>query len=216
MIKIVSFIVNPLQENTFLLYDETLECVVVDAGFHYMDEIEEISSVIAENRLKPVKLINTHCHFDHIMGIEFMRAAYNIPFLIHEGDLFWVEEAVSQADFFGFSMDPVSAPDGFISGEEMVRFGNSALKVIHVPGHSPGHVVFYAEQEKFIIAGDVLFRGSIDRTDLPGGDYNTLIGGIRDKLFALPDDTVVYCGHGPETTIGFEKMNNPFLNQDVL
>lgn len=211
MIKVEKYIVNPLQENTYLLYDETRECIIIDAGFHYKDEKEEIISVISENRLKPVKLLNTHCHFDHIMGVEFMRSTYNIPFIIHVNDLFWVEKAVYQGELFGFNMKPVSPPDQFISDGETFRFGNSELSIIHVPGHSPGHIVFYAGQEKFIIAGDVLFYGSIGRTDLPGGDYSTLINAIRNKLFTLPDDTEVYCGHGPETNIGFEKMNNPFL-----
>ncbi len=211
MIKVEKYIVNPLQENTWLLYDETRECIIIDAGFHYKDEKEEILSVIAENSLKPVKLVNTHCHFDHMLGIEFMRNHYNLPFFVHKDDLFLVERAVAQGEMFGFSMKPVLPPDGFISGGETLKFGNSELSIIHVPGHSPGHVVFYAKHEKFLVAGDVLFYGSIGRTDLPGGDYNTLINAIRSELFILPDDTVVYCGHGPETTISFEKTNNPFL-----
>jgi hydroxyacylglutathione hydrolase len=211
MIKVEKYIVNPLQENTWLVYDDSLECIIIDAGFHYRDEKEEIVSVIAENNLKPVKLINTHCHFDHMLGVEFLRDQYNIPFLVHESDLFWVEKAVEQGEFFGFNMNPVSPPDGFIKAGEPLKFGNSSLDVIHVPGHSPGHVVFHAADDKFIIAGDVLFYGSIGRTDLPGGDYRTLITSINEKLFVLPDETIVYCGHGPETTIGFEKMNNPFM-----
>ena len=211
MIKVEKYIVNPLQENTWLLYDETRECIIIDAGFYYRDEKEEILSVISENHLVPVKLVNTHCHFDHMLGVEFMRSHYKIPFFVHKDDLFWVEKAVEQGEMFGFNMKPVSPPEGYIPAGEPVRFGNSELQVLHVPGHSPGHVVFYAPEEKFIIAGDVLFYGSIGRTDLPGGDYSTLINGIRSVLFELPDETVVYCGHGQETTIGFEKMNNPFL-----
>ncbi len=119
---------------------------------------------------------------------------------------------IFQGKMFGFDMDPVSPIDTFFRENEFIEFGNSKLKIIHVPGHSPGHVVFYSEKDKVLIAGDVLFYGSIGRTDLPGGDYNTLISAIKTKLFALPDDTKVYCGHGPETTLGFEKENNPFLS----
>ena len=211
MIRIEKYTVNPLQENSYLIYDETKECVIIDAGFHYRDEREEILSVISENNLRPVKLINTHGHFDHLIGVEFLRETYKIPFLIHASDAFWVEGAVDQGDFFGFKMKPVRPPDGFISPEEPVKFGNSSLSVFHVPGHSPGHVVFYAPEEKFIIAGDVLFYGSIGRTDLPGGDFKILVSGIKSKLLTLPGEVTVYSGHGPETTIGFEKQNNPFL-----
>jgi len=215
MIKTAKFIVNPLQENTYLLYDETLECVIIDAGFHYRDEKSEIISVITDNRLKPVKLINTHCHFDHMLGIEFLRKEYQIPFYAHEEDVFLVEQAVEQGEMFGFNMHPVSFPEHYLTTDEPVRFGKSSLNVFHVPGHSPGHVVFYSSEGNFMITGDVLFRGSIGRTDLPGGNYDTLIQGIRGKLFVLPDETRVYPGHGPETTIGFEKLNNPFFKMDV-
>jgi hydroxyacylglutathione hydrolase len=211
MIKVNKFVVNPLGENSFIISDETGECVFIDPGFYYEEEHQEIKDFIAENQLNPVKIVNTHCHFDHIWGVEFVRNEYKIPFLAHAEDNFWVERATQQAEMFGFEMDSVAPADSFMVENEYIEFGNSRLKIIHVPGHSPGHVVFYSENDKILIAGDVLFYGSIGRTDLPGGDYQTLISNIKNKLFDLPNETKVYCGHGPETSLGFEKRSNPFL-----
>jgi glyoxylase-like metal-dependent hydrolase (beta-lactamase superfamily II) len=212
MLEIQKFVVNPLQENSFLVFDETGECIFIDPGFYYGEEEDEVDYFIERKGLKPLKICNTHCHFDHIMGIEYLRNKYRIPFGAHIEDNFWIDGAVDQAQMFGFEMEPVQPANSGLTDGEILTLGNSTIRVIHVPGHSPGHVVFYFEKEKKLIAGDVLFYGSIGRTDLPGGDYNTLISGIRTKLFSLPDETVVYCGHGPETTIGFEKKYNPFLN----
>lgn len=212
MITVKKFVVNPLQENSFVLFDESGECVIVDAGFYYGEEQDEITAFIDQKGLKPVRLLNTHCHFDHLFGIEFLRSTYQIPFYCHADDAFWVEKAVDQGSMFGVEVQPVASPDGFIAAGETIRFGNSALLAIHVPGHSPGHLTFYSEADGFLIAGDVLFYGSIGRTDLPGGNYHQLISSIKNRLLVLPDATRVYCGHGPETTIGFEKRNNPFLS----
>ncbi len=203
--------VNPLGENSLVLSDESGDCIFIDPGFHYNEEYDEIRSYIATNKLKPVKIVNTHCHFDHILGVDFIRKEYGIPFYAHADDAFWVEKAKEQGRMFGFDLDSVQPIDEFLEEGNVVKFGNTELEVIHVPGHSPGHVVFFNREEKFLIAGDVLFYGSIGRTDLVGGDHQTLIDGIKTKLFALPDETKVYCGHGPETTIGFEKNTNPFL-----
>jgi glyoxylase-like metal-dependent hydrolase (beta-lactamase superfamily II) len=212
MIKVEKFVVNPLGENSFVLIDEkTKKCVFIDPGFYYGEEQDEVKAYIERNGLKPVKIINTHCHFDHIMGVDFIRGVYKIPFLAHADDAFWIEKAVDQGKMFGFDMKPVKPIDEFIEEEQLIEFGESSLEVIHVPGHAPGHVVFYSPTDNFLIAGDVLFYGSIGRTDLPGGDFDTLITNIKEKLFSLPDGTKVYCGHGPETTLGFEKENNPFL-----
>jgi glyoxylase-like metal-dependent hydrolase (beta-lactamase superfamily II) len=211
MLKIEKFVVNPLQENTFVLSDETRACIFIDPGFYFDVEQKEIIDYVKDNKLKPVKITNTHCHFDHIMGVEFIRGQYKIPFYAHPDDAFWVEQAVFQGKMFGFEMEPVQAPDYFFQENEPLKFGNTEFQIIHVPGHSPGHVVFYSEKEGVLIGGDVLFHGSIGRTDLPGGNYETLIAGIKEKLFRLPDETKVYCGHGPETTLGFEKASNPFL-----
>jgi glyoxylase-like metal-dependent hydrolase (beta-lactamase superfamily II) len=211
MLKIKKFVVNPLGENSFVLYDETGECIFTDPGFYYSDEHDEVRDFIADNGLTPVNVVNTHCHFDHIMGVEFVRNEFGIPFAAHKDDVFWVEKVVDQGRMFGFELNPVNPVDSFLAETETVKFGTTELQVIHVPGHSPGHVCFYNRQAGLLVAGDVLFYGSIGRTDLPGGDYQTLISNIRNKLFPLPDETVVYCGHGPETTLGFEKRTNPFL-----
>ncbi len=211
MIKVEKFVVNPLGENSYIVSDESGECIFIDPGFYYEEEHQEIKDYIKHNGLTPVKITNTHCHFDHIMGVEFVRNEFEIPFCAHADDAFWVEKAIDQGKMFGFQMKPVSPINEFLVDDAFIEFGNSKLKIIHVPGHSPGHVVFYSEQEKILIAGDVLFYGSIGRTDLPGGNYETLISGIKSKLFTLPGETKVYCGHGPETTLGFEKASNPFL-----
>ena len=212
MIKVQKFVVNPLQENSFILSDDSGECIFIDPGFYFDEEFEEIKNFVQKNSLIPVKIVNTHCHFDHIMGVEFIRKEYKIPFIVHKDDTFWVERAVDQASMFGFEMNPVSPPDMYFEDEGKLSFGNSEIEVIHVPGHSPGHVVLYDKETHQMIGGDVLFYGSIGRTDLPGGDHHTLISSIKNRLLVLPDNTKVFCGHGPETTIGFEKTTNPFLN----
>lgn len=211
MIKVEKFVVNPLGENSFVLSDETGESIFIDPGFYYDEEHQEIKDYISTNKLTPVKITNTHCHFDHIMGVEFIRNEYKIPFYAHKEDTFWVDNATEQAQRFGMEVGSVSPINKFLVEKEFVKFGNSLLEIIHVPGHAPGHVVFYSKEDKFLIAGDVLFYGSIGRTDLLGGNHETLISNIKNKLFLLPDDTKVYCGHGPETTLGFEKTTNPFL-----
>lgn len=211
MIQIKKFIVNPLQENTYLLFDETKEAIVVDPGFYYEEEQQEIDDFIEKNKLKLVKIINTHCHFDHIIGVEYIRKKYQVPFCAHHADLFWVQGLVEKGRSFGFNFNPVNDPDCFINETDTINFGNSELMIFHVPGHSPGHLVFYSNSQEFILAGDVLFQGSIGRTDLEQGDFNQLITNIKEKLFPLPDETVVYSGHGADTTIGYEKRNNPFL-----
>ncbi len=211
MLQIKKFTFNPVQENTFVVYDETRTCVIIDAGCYYERERQKLDQFITENQLKPVRLINTHCHFDHIMGITHCRTKYNLQFEAHAGEAILVEHAVDSGDRFGIPMEPVDAPDSFFKESDRLTFGNSYLEVIEAPGHSPGGVVFYNPEAKILIAGDVLFYGSIGRTDLPGGSYELLVENIKTKLLTLPEETIVYCGHGPETTIGFEKKNNPFL-----
>ena len=209
--QIKKFTFNPVQENTFVLYDETGECVIIDAGCYFENERKELDSFISNQQLKPVRLINTHCHFDHIMGVTHCRAKYHLQFETHQDEAALAEQATEQGDLFAIPMEPVDAPDVFFQEGDHLTFGNSYLQVIAAPGHSPGGVVFYNPEQKILIAGDVLFYGSIGRTDLPGGSFERLVGNIKTKLLTLPDETVVYCGHGPETTIGFEKKNNPFL-----
>ncbi len=211
MIQIQKFTFNPIQENTYVLFDETGECIIVDAGCYFDYEREELAAFIEKKKLKPVALVNTHCHFDHVLGINFCRSNYKIPFLAHQDDAFLVHDAVSHGDMFGVPVEPIDPPDRFIDEGDKIRFGNSELELLHVPGHAPGSLVIYHPEQKFLLAGDVLFYGSIGRTDLPRGSYEQLVNNIKSKLLVLPEDVVVYSGHGPETNIGFEKGSNPFL-----
>jgi hydroxyacylglutathione hydrolase len=210
-LKVHTFVFNPVQENTYLVWDETLECAIVDAGCYTDKEFEKLDNFIKSKNLKPVKLINTHCHFDHIFGIDRCRSAYNLKWEAHPGDSFLVENAPSQGALFGMRIQPIALPEVEILEGDVIAFGNSKLKAIFVPGHSPGSICFYEEGSKVLITGDVLFNGSIGRTDLPMGDYNTLVNGIKEKLLTLPSHVDVFPGHGPATTIGDEKARNPFL-----
>lgn len=212
MTLVAAFTFNPFQENTYILYDDTKECIIIDPGCFDKDEKLELAGFIEQNGLKPVRLMNTHCHIDHIFGNHFIIEKYNLSLEIHQGEL-PVLNAVHQVSMmYGIPFDdPIPVVDKFIKEGEIIQFGNSKLESIFTPGHSPASLSFYCKEAGFIIAGDVLFYGSIGRTDLPGGDYNTLISSIKDKLFPLGDNIEVYPGHGPKTTIGFEKRTNPFL-----
>lgn len=210
--KIEVFTFNPIQENTFVIYDENNgECAIVDPGCCNVKEFEQLKGFISVYELKPVKLINTHCHFDHILGIEQCRNEWNLLWEAHPGDSFLVENAPAKGMMFGFPVPPIKPIDVHLNADSEIRFGDLILRAIHVPGHSPGSLCLYNEQNKILIAGDVLFKGSIGRTDLEQGDYDTLINGIKEKLLVLPDDVKVYPGHGPSTTIGYERAMNPFL-----
>ncbi len=209
--NIQTFTFNPVQENTYVIWDETGECAIVDAGCFTDKEFSQLDRFIGSKQLKPVKLINTHGHFDHIFGVEQCRKAYGLQWETHDGDAAWISEVQARAAMFGIPVDPVSLPEIILKEGVTVMFGNSELQVIHVPGHSPGSICFYEEASKILITGDVLFNGSIGRTDLPGGNYDTLISGIKNKLLILPNEVDVFSGHGPATTIGDEKVRNPFL-----
>ncbi|NBC83014.1 MAG: MBL fold metallo-hydrolase [Bacteroidetes bacterium] len=211
MIHIKSFTFNPFQENTYILYDDTSEAVIIDAGCCNEEEQQTLTGFLNDNNLKPVKLVNTHCHIDHILGIKYLATTYNIPFIANKNDYYLIAAAVDQGAMFGVDVALPPAISEYIDEDTPLTFGNSSLKVLYVPGHSIGHVAFYAEEEEFLISGDVLFSGSIGRTDLPGGDYDTLLASIREKLLPLPVGTIVYAGHGPPTTIGQETDTNPFL-----
>ncbi len=211
MIQIKKFTFNPVQENTYVLYDETKECIIVDPGCYFQYEKEQLEDFISENNLKPTSIINTHCHFDHIMGVEWVRNNYKVPFFTHAEEQFLIDAYIETCDKYGISAEPVEAPDKYVNENDIIEFGNSKLKLINVPGHTPGSLVIHCPEQSFIISGDVLFQGSIGRTDFPKGDFNQLVEGIILKLLSLPEETISYCGHGAETTIKQEKTNNPFL-----
>jgi hydroxyacylglutathione hydrolase len=205
-----TFTFNPFQENTLVVFDETGEAVVIDPGCYEPGERNALDSFIDSHKLKIRYLLNTHCHIDHVLGNEHVREKYKVKFLIHPLDEAVLRSVKIYAPHYGFSGYREATPDGFLSEGDILSFGNSELEVIFLPGHSPGHVGFYNRKLKMIFSGDVLFDGSIGRTDLPGGDLDTLISSIHQKLFTLPEDVVVYPGHGPTTTLGKEMISNPF------
>ncbi len=212
MINVDVLVFSPFQENTYILSDATGECVIVDPGCLSDDENNHLVQFIDSKGLKPVRIIFTHLHLDHVFGSRFAKNHYNIPTVAHAGDAPVLANTKNYATMFGITMNDNPAPiDVFIEDGGTVTFGNSTLKAIHAPGHSPGSIVYYSEADGFCIAGDVLFRQSIGRTDLQGGDHQTLIASIINRLMVLPDDTKVFPGHGPATTIGFERNNNPYL-----
>ncbi len=211
MINIETFVFNPFQENTYILYDHSGDCIIIDAGCQDQDEKDQLVDYLDEHGFKPVKLVNTHCHVDHILGVAFLAKKYNLPFYMHPAERSLFSHSRTQADFFGLSLELPPEPEGFLHDGDLLDFGESSLELIHIPGHSPGGILFHSPEQKFLISGDVLFRQSIGRTDLPGGDYDSLVNGIRNKLMSLDPDTRVYPGHGPHTSIGEEKESNPFL-----
>jgi hydroxyacylglutathione hydrolase len=211
MIKIKTFVFNAFQENTIVLYDETGEALVIDAGCQTLAETKDLTDFIKNTDLKPILLLSTHGHIDHVLGNRVLKNQYNIPYRAHKGDRSLIENAVEHGILFGLDIQAPPLPDNYISENEQIHFGNSVLEVIHLPGHSPGGVGFYCKDQHFIVVGDVLFKGSIGRTDLPGGDFDQLISSIRTRLLVLPENTIVYPGHGPHTTIDEEKRTNPFL-----
>ena len=218
--KIARLIFNPLQENTYVVWDETLEAVVIDAGNMSEKENATLEQFLSERGLKPVYALNTHGHFDHLMGVEFLRSRYGAKFAVSSKDKFLVESAKQNAAMFGIGGgNIVEVIDVDLEGMESIKFGQTELRIITTPGHTPGHVVFYEPQAKVLFTGDTLFRESIGRTDLPGGDYSWIMNSILEKIIPLGDDVQVYPGHGDTTDIGHESMYNPFvvevMNQEV-
>lgn len=209
---IKTFTFNPFQENTYLVFDETNEAVIIDAGCLQAAEKQALSRFIEDNKLTLKRVLNTHLHLDHQFGNKFLFDTYGIAPEACIEDEFLLENVVAQARSYGSPVTEEAQPLGaYITEKQEITFGNSSLKAIHAPGHSPGSMILYSEKDGVMFAGDVLFQGSIGRTDLPKGDYASLILAITKKLLVLPDSTVVYCGHGPSTTIGYEKKNNPYL-----
>ena len=212
MIKIKTFVFNPFQENTYLLYDETGDAVIIDPGCYTKQEEESLLLFISENNLKLKHLLNTHSHIDHILGNRFVAEQFSLKLQSHKEDEFLIERAKEQGLAFGIKIENPPLPGNYLNEGMKLKFGNSELEIIHAPGHSPGSLVFYNLNEKFMIVGDVLFNQSIGRTDLPGGSYEVLVHSIVKKLFPLGDDMEVFSGHGAPTTIGQERISNPFLS----
>lgn len=210
---------NPLCENTYIVWDDTKECVVIDAGAMSDRENQMVAAVIAENGLKPVMAINTHGHFDHVGGVMYLKEQYGVQFACSSKDKFLLDTAKSQGTMFGLKCNAAPAIDVDLDVVDKVRFGNTELRVIKTPGHTPGHISLFAAEAKALFTGDTLFRESIGRTDLPGGDYSWIMKSILEQIIPLGDDVTIYPGHERESTIGHEVLYNPFvvevLNNEV-
>ena len=211
MAAIATFTFNPFEENTYVIYNETGNCIIVDPGCSNPEEEIGLTQFITEHKLKPKLLVNTHGHADHMLGNYFVHQRYGLFPWIHRADEFLLKGAPEQGKMFGISLKPSPSPSKYLEHGDILEAGEERFNIIHTPGHSPGGISIFSEKDKWIIVGDTLFMMSIGRTDLPGGDYNQLIEMIKTRIFSLEDDVTIYSGHGPSSTIGFEKENNPFL-----
>jgi glyoxylase-like metal-dependent hydrolase (beta-lactamase superfamily II) len=209
MLKVQKFTFNPFQENTYIVYNEQGSALIVDPGCSTRFEQKEMSAFISEKGLKIERLLNTHCHIDHVLGNKYVFDTYKVQPEISAGEEIVLNSCVQVAQMYGIPYD--ESPEPIFIETSKIALGSSILEVLSIPGHSPDHLAFYSKDDGFVLGGDVLFRESIGRTDLPGGNMNTLLNSIRNIMFALPDETVVYAGHMEETTIGHEKKYNPFL-----
>jgi hydroxyacylglutathione hydrolase len=211
MLKIQMFTFNPVQENTYVIFNKEGACAIIDPGCYFDHEYKELTHFIHSNNLVPKCLLNTHCHLDHVFGNKRIAGQYHLQLQMHPNEKKLLDYAPVSGEKWGLPFENYDGPVIYINEGDLIKLGKDELEIFYTPGHSPGSLTFYNEEGKFVLSGDVLFQAGIGRTDLPGGDFDTLISSIRDKLFILPDDVEVYSGHGPATTIGVEKRTNPFL-----
>lgn len=211
MIHVKVFTFNPVQENSYLLYNDHGHALIIDPGCYFTAEQETLQNFMAEKNLQPVKLLNTHCHLDHVFGNKWVHATYGLELHIHPDEEKVLAFAPQSGIKWGLPFDNYNSNLNFLNDGDIVKLDDDELEVLSTPGHSPGSICFYSKKQHFVIGGDVLFYESIGRTDLPGGNHETLLDSIRKKIFVLPDETVVYNGHGQPTTVGHEKRHNPFL-----
>ncbi|QBQ39663.1 MBL fold metallo-hydrolase [Sphingobacterium psychroaquaticum] len=211
MLKIQTFTFNPFQENTYIVYDEIGNCAIFDPGTSSTQEEQELTQFITDQKLTPVALVNTHCHVDHVLGNRFIFEQYGLMPQLHEGEVPTLVAVQNYAPMYGIRYEVSPIPEAFLQEGSEITIGSHILKTLFVPGHSPAHLCFYSADYGFLIGGDVLFRNSIGRTDLPGGNHQLLLDSIKKEVYTLPDNTVVYPGHGPTTTVGYEKETNPFV-----
>ena len=212
MLNIKTFVFSPIQENTYLLYDGFNNCAIIDPGCYFDAEKDQLVGFIQKSGLVPKMLLNTHCHLDHVFGNKYIAETFGLVAQIHEKEKPVLEFAPASGPMWNMPFDNYTGELIFLKEGDTLTMGTDELLVIEAPGHSPGHICFYCAKQGFLIGGDVLFQGSIGRTDLPGGNHAQLIKSIKEKLLVLPDDTMVYSGHGSPTTIGEEKLHNPYLN----
>jgi hydroxyacylglutathione hydrolase len=211
MLTVQPFTFNPVQENTYVVYNEKGQCCIIDPGCYFASEELELKNFIEQNHLQPIYLLNTHCHLDHIFGNKFIYNTYNLSLWLNKLEKPVLEYGPTSGQQWQLTFDNYDAELNFIEEGDVIRMGDDVLQVLFTPGHSPGHISFYSKENKFVISGDVLFQGSVGRTDLPGGDFTILQESIKTKLYTLPADTIVFSGHGDTTTIGDEMKTNPFV-----
>lgn len=213
MIKIARLTFNPFGENTYILHNDSKECIIVDAGNYSAAEDRALSEFIKKNALTPVLAVNTHGHVDHILGVSYVKKTYNIPFAVHADDRFLIDSAAEHGAMYGFNICEIPSIDIDLKGEQEIRFGESTLQIIHTPGHSPGHICLYNKENGIMLTGDTLFKESIGRTDLPGGDYGQIMQSIIDKILPLGEGVRFFPGHGSDSTLGHEALYNPFITE---
>lgn len=213
MIKITSLVFNPFQENTYIVSAPGGECLIVDAGNYSAGEDRKLSAAIEEMGLRPVMAFNTHGHVDHLLGVNYVKERFGVPFALHGDDMFLAESAVQHGKIYGFDVAEPPSPDVDLKGMEEIALGELRLQIIHTPGHTPGHVCLFDPESRSLFCGDTLFRESIGRTDLPGGDYSWIMQSILEKIVPLGGDVTIYPGHGPSSTIGHEVLYNPFITE---
>jgi hydroxyacylglutathione hydrolase len=211
MVEVQSYTYNPFQENTYLLINAKRECIIIDPGCYFEEERKNFLETIRRQQLTPVKLLNTHTHLDHIFGNKLVAKTFGLGLEIHESDQIILDNSPQAGIMYNIPFEPSPHPAHYLKEGDEIIFSEEKLRVLFTPGHSPGSICFYSKNGRWIIGGDVLFYQSIGRTDLPGGNYDTLIKSIREKLFILDDEVKVYPGHGQATTIGYEKLHNPFM-----
>ncbi len=211
MLTVKSFTFSPVQENTYVLYNEQKQCCIIDPGCYFEAERDELKTGIEKAGLTPVLLLNTHCHLDHVFGNKFVHDTWGLDLHLHEKEKPVLDFAPLSGERWQLPFDNYNGPLVYLKDGNFIKIGKDQLEIRFTPGHSPGSVSFYSAADGFIIGGDVLFNRSIGRTDLPGGSMDTLVESIRTQFFTLPDETRVYSGHGPVTTVGYEKRNNPFV-----
>ena len=211
MLSIKQFTFNPVQENTYVVYNEKGECCIIDPGCYFSNERNELKNFISQHQLQAKYLLNTHCHLDHVFGNKFVHDEFGLTLHLHQKEKQLLDNAPASGLMFGLPFDQYKGELIYIDERDTIQIGEDIFEILFTPGHSPGSISFYCEAQQFVIAGDVLFRMGIGRTDLPGGSFEILLQSIRTKLFTLPDQVIVYSGHGPQTTVGYEKVHNPFL-----
>ena len=211
MLQVKSFVFSPIQENTYVVFNEFNQCIVIDPGCYFDGEKETLKNFIQQKSLTPLMLLNTHCHLDHVFGNKFVAENYQLTLQLHQKEKLVLSYAPTAGLMYNMPFDNYAGEFIELKEGDKILLGEDELEIVETPGHSPGSICFYCGKQGFLIGGDVLFKGSIGRTDLPMGDYETLIKSIKQKLFLLPDNVIVYSGHGEETTIGKEKIFNPFV-----